>query len=339
MARKRITSNDVARKAGVAQSTVSRILNDSGRFSEGTRLRVLDAANELGYKPNALARSLITQQTNFVGIVMADITNPFYPNVLEKFTKRFQEMGRQVLLFNVPPESDVDDILPQAMAYQMEALIITSATISSAMANESARQGLTVVLFNRYVKDSNVSAVCCDNLLGGQMAADYLLEIGRRRLAYIAGNANTSTNIDREKGFAGRLRVHGAANYLRQPGSYTYQSGYEAALRLLNRDDPPDAVFCATDIIAMGCMDAARFELGVRIPDELAIIGFDDIPASRWPSYTLTTIRQPVNKMIDMTLKVLDEQMKQPELGAVLKLEPGRLIERGSTRKHIEAKA
>ena len=333
MVKKRSTSNDVARKAGVAQSTVSRVLNNSGRFSQKTRQRVLQAADELGYKPNALARSLITQQTDFVGIVMADITNPFYPNVLEKFTKRFQELGQLVLLFNVPPDGDVDDILPRAMEYQMGTMIITSATISSEMANECKKQGLNVVLFNRYIKDSNVSAVCCDNVLGGQTAAKYLLDKGSRRLAYVAGDENTSTNIDRAKGFAGYLKARGMDDYLLEPGTYSYKSGYNAALRLLDRDDPPDAIFCANDIIAMGCMDAARFELDISIPDDLAIIGFDDIPASRWPPYDLTTIRQPVNKMIDTTLELLNELSNKPDMGSVMRVVPGRLIERGSTRK------
>ncbi|MDX1413290.1 MAG: LacI family DNA-binding transcriptional regulator [Candidatus Promineifilaceae bacterium] len=332
MAAKRTTSVDVARKAGVAQSTVSRILNGSGHFSPETRQRVLKAAEELDYKPNAFARSLSTQQSEFVGIVMADITNPFYPNVLEKFTTRFQELGLQVLLFNVPPDSDVDDILPRAFEYQLEGLIITSATITSEMANEAARHGLAVVLFNRYAKGSNVSAVCCDNVAGGQLAAQYLLQIGSKKPAYIAGTENTSTNIDREHGFATQLRLHGMHTYLRQQGTYSYQTGYDAAIRLLDRDEPPDAIFCANDIIAMGCMDAARFKLGIRIPGDLAVIGFDDIPASRWPSFSLTTIRQPVNKMIETTLTLLADYKSKSNMDSVMKLEPGRLIERESTR-------
>lgn len=333
MVKKRITSVDVAREASVSQSTVSRVLSGNGRFTPQTKERVLSAAYKLGYKPNALARSLTTQRSNLVGIVMADITNPFYPNVLEKFTLRFQELDKQVLLFHVPPNGDVDDILPRALQYQMEAMIIASATISSEIANECARQGMTVILFNRYALDSAVSAVSCDNLRGGEMVADYLLNLGKQRLAFIAGNENTSTNIDREKGFRNRLQAHGITQYQREPGTYSFQSGFDAAIRLLNQDNPPDAIFCANDIIAMGCMDAARFELGMRIPDELCVVGFDDIPACRRPSYALTTIRQPVSKMIDTTIALLNERTKAPGMPPVLRLEPGRLIERASTRQ------
>ena len=332
MGKKQITSVDVARKAGVAQSTVSRVLSGNGRISHKTRKRVLAAAHQLNYKPNALARSLITQRTNFVGIVMADISNPFYPNVLQLFARRFQARGQQILLFHVPPGGDVDDILPQAMEYQMEAMIITSATISSGMANECARRGMTVVLFNRYTDDCAVSAVCCDNVRGGQTVADYFLDSGYQQLAYIAGDEDTSTNIDRELGFSTRLRERGIPHYLRQSGTYSYRSGYEAALQLLDRDNPPEAIFCANDLIAMGCMDAARFELGIHIPDELAVVGFDDIPAADRPVYNLTTVRQPVNKMIDTTLALLDDYAAAPGTAPVLRLEPGQVIERSSTR-------
>ena len=332
MAKKRITSVDVAQRAGVSQSTVSRVLSGSGRISLDTRKRVLAAARQLNYKPNALARSLITQRTNFVGIVMADMSNPFYPNVLQKFTSRLQKRGQQIMLFNVPPGGDVYDILPGAMEYQMEAMIITSATISSAMANECAKRGMTVILFNRYCDDCQVSAVCCDNVLGGQTAADYLLDCGHHRLAYIAGDANTSTNIDRELGFGKRLKQRGVAHYLREAAAYSYQAGHDAAVRLLNRDDPPDAIFCANDLIAMGCLDAARFELGISVPNEVAVMGFDDIPAAAWPTYALTTIRQPVNAMIERSLALLDEYTASPNMTPVLRLEPGRLIERQSTR-------
>ncbi len=335
MAKKRVTSVDVAKKAGVSQSTVSRVMSGNGRISEETRKRVQTTVQQLGYKPNALARSLITQKTNLVGIVMADVTNPFYPHVLQKFTKRFQERGQQILLFHVPPGNDVDDILPQAMEYQLEALIITSATISSGMANQCASRGMKVILFNRYSKDSAVSAVCCDNLLGGQTVADYLIDAGFQRLAYIAGNKNTSTNIDRHLGFGNRLRERGIPHFLHKQGTYAYQSGYDVALSLLNRDDPPDAIFCANDIIAMGCIDAARFELGIRIPEELAVVGFDDLPASRRPSYSLTTIRQPVNSMIDATLNLLDKYTASQGMQPVLQFIPGRLVERGSTKGEL----
>ncbi len=332
MAAKRVTSFDVARLAGVSQSTVSRSFSFESRVSQKTREKVLAAAKQLGYKPDAIARSLSTQQSNIIGIVMADITSPFYPYVLAKFSSQLQDQGRQVLLFNAAPDQEVDDILPLVLQYRVDALIITSATISSAVADECAQSGSPVILFNRYVLGANASAVCCDNVEGGRMVANFLLDTGHKKLAYISGKQDTSTNIDRKKGFADRLRERGYINWWLEQGEYTYESGYEAAKRLLQQDDPPDAIFCANDIMALGAMDAARFEVEIRVPEELSIVGFDDIPPAAWPPYSLTTIRQPVNQMIEATFELLFERLENPELGPAFKLIPGLLIQRNSTR-------
>jgi DNA-binding LacI/PurR family transcriptional regulator len=329
---RRVTSVDVARLAKVSQSAVSRTFNENGKVSAETRAKVLAAARALGYTPNVIARSLITQRTNIIGLVMADITNPFYPNVLEKFTLRLREMGQQVLLFTMPPDEDADALLPSLLQYQVDAVIITSATLSSDMAWTLARQGRPVILFNRYIPNAGVSAVCCDNVEGGRLVANLLLDGGHKRLAYIAGKSNTSTNIDREKGFTDRLRERGISEWLREQGEYTYESGYEATSRLLRSDVPPTAIFCANDIMALGALDAARAACGKQVPEDVSIIGFDDIPTAGWPAYNLTTIRQPVNRMISATLDLLKERLEEPQAEPVLKLLPGVLVARGSAR-------
>ena len=329
---RRTTSIDVARLANVSQSAVSRAFSGNGKIAAATRAKVLAAARALGYTPNAIARSLITQRTNIIGMVMADITNPFYPNVLEKFTLRLREMGQQVLLLAVALDQATDDVLPLLLQYQVDAAIITSATLSSEMLRTLAQQGRPVILFNRYVPNAGVSAVCCDNVEGGRLVANLLLDGGHKRVAYIAGKHDTSTNIDREKGFTDRLRERGVTELLREPGEYTYESGYEATCRLLRRTTPPTAIFCANDIMALGALDAARSACGMRVPEEVSIIGFDDIPAAAWPAYNLTTIRQPVNRMIAATLDLLKERLDNPQAEPVLKLLPGVLVARGSAR-------
>ena len=331
MPRKKTSSNDVARVARVSQSTVSRVFSQSDAVTQKTKDKVLAAARKLGYKPNAIARSLITRRTDIVGIVMADITNPFYPTVLEKLTQRLQSTGRRALLFNVNPDRDVDDTLPLLLQYQVDAIVITSATISSEMTDECVRLGTPVILFNRYVPGVQVSAVSCDNVAGGRLVADLFLDAGHTRLSYISGRKNTSTNLDRENGFSERLRERGHTEWLFEQGEYTYVSGFAAAQRLLRRSDPPDAIFCANDIMAMGALDAAR-ELAIKIPNTLSIIGFDDIPAAAWPAYRLTTIQQPVDQMIDATLEMLEARIKNPDLAPVNLLIPGALIKRCSAR-------
>jgi DNA-binding LacI/PurR family transcriptional regulator len=334
MANQRVTSIDVARLAGVSQSTVSRTFTPGASVSPDARERVLAAAAALGYTPNALARSLITRQSNIIGIVMADLTSPFSPHVLEKFLQRLQAIGRQVLIFDTAPDEKIDYLLDQVLQYRIDGLIITSATISSHMADQCTSNGIPVVLFNRYELGAKVSAVCCDNVEGGRLVANLLLDAGHRRLAFVAGREDSSTSIDREKGFGDRLRERGVAHWQRESaGAYWYEAGYEVACRLLSGADRPDAIFCASDSLAFGVMDAARNRCQVAIPEELSIIGFDDIPAAAWASYALTTVRTPVRRMIDATLKLLLDQLEgQPVAEPAVNLIPGELIQRTSAR-------
>jgi DNA-binding LacI/PurR family transcriptional regulator len=332
MTQKQPTSNDVARLAGVAQSTVSRAFDPNSRISTETRARVMSAAAELGYQPNVIARSLITQRTDIVGIVMANLTaSHFYPGVLEKFTHRLQEMGKQVLLLKAPPDRSVDEMLPQVLGYQVDALIIASMTPGNETIDVSSRGGRPVILFNRYVLDTSAHVVCCDNCQGGRLAADLLIDAGHSRIAFIAGDENTTTNLMREKGFVDQLRQRGHSDIIREQAVYSYEAGREAARRLLSSDNPPQAIFCAADIIALGVMDAARHELGLHIPNDLAVVGFDDIPLAAWPAYDLTTIRQPVDEMITATLELLTRDDEETQSSDV-RILPVELIVRGSAK-------
>lgn len=330
---RRPTSVDVARLAGVSQSTVSRAFagSDGVGVSAKTRQRIVLAAKQLGYKPNALARSLITQQSGLIGIVMGYVTAPFYSYVLQRFTQKLHADGHRVLLFAHQPDQEVDELLPLVLQYQVDGLIITSATLSSRMANECARDGTPVVLFNRYVFGASASSVSCDNVRGGRAAADVLLDAGHERLAYIAGRPNSSTNLDREKGFGERLQERGQSEWLYEQGSYTYHSGFEAAERLFHRAPRPDAIFCADDTMALGAIDCAR-AIGIRVPEDVSIVGFDDIPAASWSAYSLTTIHQPVDEMVNLTLELLRERIESLTAEPVFKFIPGTLVKRRTVR-------
>lgn len=332
MSKKAPTSIDVAKQAGVSQPTVSRAFDPNTSVAPDTRERVLQAAKKLGYKPNVIARSLSTRRTNIVGLVMANIANSlFYPNVLEQITNRLQMKGKQVLLFSVPLDKPVDDFLPRVLGYQVDGLIITSTTPSNEIADECARNGTPVILFNRFVEGSSANSVCCDNAKGGRLVADALLKAGHQRFGFIGGPPTTSTHMMREAGFLGRLKEHGFENVLCESGAFTYQSGQDAARRLLAHDTPPDAIFCAADVMALGAMDVARYEFGLKIPEQLSVIGFDDVPIASWPVYNLTTIRQPINRMMDAIIDLIDNQ-EDGTATSQYKLHPGELINRGSAR-------
>lgn len=332
MAQRSVTSYDVAQLAGVSQPTVSRAFDPNGNINPATRERVLAAANTLGYQPNAIARGLTTQRTDIVGIIMGNITRSlFYPKVLVEFTRRLQAMGKQVLLFNSHETKPVDEIMPRIMSYQVDALIIASTTPGRELIDRVTGSGIPVVLLNRTLPDTSANAVCSDNEAGGRLVADTFLDAGHQQLAFMAGVGVTATNQLRQHGFANRLLDRGYGEPMMAQGEYTYDSGFEAGLRLLDRDDPPDGVFCAADIMALGVMDAARYKLGIKIPEDLSVIGYDDIPMSAWPTYDLTTIRQSAVDLVETAVSLLTPQNDKIITGQVVLL-PGELIRRGSSR-------
>lgn len=329
-----VTAKEVAKVIGVSQSTVSRAFTENASISPRMRAQVMAAAERLGYTPNVIARSLITRRTNIVGIVMADLTNPFYPEVLEQLAKKLQQTGRQTLLFNVPPGKEVDDELPLVLQYQVDAVVITSANVSSAMARACSERGTMVVLLNRYVPGAPVHAISCDNYAGGRAVAEFLVKQGHVRPAYVAGKPDTTTNLDRERGFVEGLAALGVPLWARDGGEdYTYETGAEAALRLVDGRRLPDAIFFANDIMALGGLDAIRDKTKLRIPEDLSIVGFDDIQMAAWPSYGLTTVRQPIAAMVEKTAELLRLSVS----GRLPKPRPhfiaGSLIERTSTTR------
>jgi DNA-binding LacI/PurR family transcriptional regulator len=328
----RVSQIDVARLAGVSQAAVSRTFTPGASVSAEVRQQVLDAAEQLGYRPNAIARSLITNSTNMIGIALVRFANPFYWQIFREFTQKLQDLGYSTLLLNAAQDHAVEQTLPTALQYQVDGVIITSATLTSKMADECARTGTPVVLFNRYEMGTTANAVCCDNVGGGKLVANALLDAGYERLAYIAGEEGSSTNRDRERGFTRQLQARGHMLAFRESGGeYTYEAGYAAAKRLLQTDTLPDAIFCASDLMAMGVLDAAK-ELGLKIPDDLGIVGFDDIKMAAWPGYAITTVRQPVDRMVDTTIEVLLNAIEKSDAETVMKWIPATLVERNSTR-------
>ncbi len=318
---KRITSTDVARAAGVSQSVVSRAFDPNGKVAARTRTHVLEVAKRLGYQPNVYARSLVMQKANIVGIIVGNLENPFYPSVLMRFSEALQKQGRQVLLFSTKNEEEVGDALMQALQYRVEAVIVTSVTLTSHVTQALEKSQVPIFLFNRTLEDAPLPSVSCDNVAGGRLVAETFLAAGHGRFAFIGGTPNTSTNRDRRRGFLRKLQEVGAPCVWVE-GTYSYDWGY-AALEQLS--EIPDAIFCANDIIALGVLDALRSK-EVRVPEEAAVIGFDDIAEARRPAYSLTTVRQPVGAMIEATLSLLEKPTPKTQLLR------GQLIERSSSR-------
>jgi DNA-binding LacI/PurR family transcriptional regulator len=327
-----VNSAAVARLANVSQSAVSRAFTPGASVSEDTRTRVLEAAAQLGYRPNALARAMISGKSHLIAVLVAYLDNQFYPVILEKLSRALQKKGYHVLLM-MTETGNQDELIRQILQYQVEGIVLASATLSSNLAEECAKTGVPVVLFNRYSPVAPVSSVTSDNIEGGRLAAEHLIEQGCRHIAYIAGFEDSSTNRDREAGFFRGLASHGLTCHARLIGGYTNE-GASAAARKLMQDHPGvDGLFVANDHMAFTVMDVLRQELGLSIPDDIAIVGYDDVPQSAWAAYDLTSVEQPTGPMVDATVSMLLEQAaeKSGERGTAIL--PARLIVRGSSQK------
>lgn len=224
LSKKNYTSEDVAAMAGVSQSTVSRVFGGGANVSEKKRKKVMEIAEKLNYQPNAQARSLITRKTHIIGIVMRNIRDPFYSAVLEIFYNRFAPLGYHLIFIHSENEEIQEKEITKLLEYNVEAAIITDATLSSTAAQKLERNNINVVLFNRYSKSSRSSAVFCDNYMAAKQIALYLVETGHKYYAFISGPINTSTTIDRLKGFEEVLKEKNIKNFVIEPGNYTNEA-------------------------------------------------------------------------------------------------------------------
>ena len=331
--RLRATSYDVARLAGVSQSTVSRAFLANAPISAQLREKVMAAARQLSFRPNAAARSLTTSRSHVVAFFVPNIGNPLYPFVLETFSRHLRALDHQILL--LPLVESADEALAWLIQYQVESLVITAASplgLSKEIAHKCLKARIPVVLFNRYFPDVRAASVNCDNARGGAVAAETLWAAGHNRFAFIGGAEATSTHADRRDGFVDRLRELGAPAPLIETTAFSYAGGYAAGLKLLGRRSRPDAVFCANDLIALGVLDAARHGHGLKVPNNLSIIGFDDAPMAAWAGYELTTVRLPVEAMVACAVKMLLSGAEERHRRAKVVLIPGDLVLRGSSR-------
>jgi DNA-binding LacI/PurR family transcriptional regulator len=332
-----VTSVDVAMLAGVSRSAVSRTFTPGASVSPETREKVMAAATELGYQVNILARSMIQGQSNMVGVVISGFHDPFRVALLGEVSRQLAEHGMVPLLMNVEDPDGLSDLLRNLLSYQISGVIMTSGSPPSAVAQEYLRREVAVVMINRDRDLRGVDVINCDNQSGGILAAQALLDGGARKLAFVNVQSSTFSGIARGKAFhdylanAPKARSISTQTYLSQ--SSGYQAGRDAAHALLGKvRGRPDGVFCATDLIACGFLDAARGDFGIEVPAQLQVIGFDDVALAGMESYSLTTIRQDPAALAVHAVDHLRERMKRFKTPGRLKQVPVTLVKRSTTR-------
>ncbi|MGC3939259.1 LacI family DNA-binding transcriptional regulator [Roseobacter sp. EG26] len=333
----KVTSLEVAEKAGVSRSAVSRVFTPGASVSKGTAEKVRKAAAQLGYRPNVIARSLITGRSRIIGLVAAYLENQFYPEAIERLSKALQAEGYHVLVFMASNDHDAtQSVIDELLDYQVDAIIAASVGLSNDLTKRCEGLGIPIVLFNRHQYDDRLTSVTSDNLAGGRKLADFLIAGGHTRIAHIAGWEDASTQIDREKGFVAGLAAAGMKLFARGVGNFNFETAQAAAREMFATEDRPDAVFVANDHMAFAVMDVLRYELGLRIPQDVSVVGYDDVTLSHWPSYDLTTVRQPANRMVAATVEALLARLTEADDAPRRIALDGPLIIRGSARKPEE---
>lgn len=328
MENNQVSAMDVAKLANVSQSTVSRAFTPNASISKKAKDKVMKAAKELNYYPNALARGLINQKSKIIGIAMKNVQNPFYFEVLNKFSTKLEKLGFSVLYISTDKENLVADQIKKFLEFNVDGIIVTSAFLNAETEN-ILRSNTPVVLFNRYDESLPYHSVSSENLNAVEQIGELILSTGiRQGIYYIAGQKETSTNQERQNHFTQYLTKKDVSVEIIQ-ADYTYETAFNKVNDLLANDEVPKAIFAANDIMALGVLDALK-KNNVRVPEETIVIGYDDIKMASWPNYQLTTWKQPIEEMIDVTIELLlnNSEFEEPQRRKI----DGSLIKRITTR-------
>ncbi len=332
--RGRVTVKDLARDLGMSVSTVSRAFYPDAVIASDTRKTVLEHAARIGYRPNPFAQSLITKKSQIAGMVVSDLTNPFYPEVMTRLTALLQKAGINLMLAAADHPDKIDEAVELLLTYRPDLMIVLATNLNSHAREKCEAAGAPVIFFNRLSADGLGFGVSCDNIEGGRRAADHLIDRGHRALAYVSAFPGASTNVERQRGFCERAVERGlAAPQIIEAGLFAYEAAYSAGLGLMALPVRPDGVFCANDIVAIGFIEALREGLGIDVPGDVSVIGYDDIAMASWPSHRLTTIAQPLDEMMAATVALARDLTAERQITQrILRVPPGDLVERSTVR-------
>ncbi|GLX66782.1 LacI family DNA-binding transcriptional regulator [Paenibacillus glycanilyticus] len=341
---KQITVYDIAKEAKVSVATVSRVLNDTAPVRASTREKIEAIMQKYQFQPNANARSLLKKETGIIGIILPDITNPFFPEVFSGAEQEGRESGHTFFLCNTTGLHDKEsEFLTIMQEKRVDGILFMGGRINlkdchPALIQEVVEhsQKIPMVLVNGNLKDSGITRVVTDEYAGTVLGVKHLIEIGHTKIGFIGGESHMSTTAVKLRAFKKTLKDAGLA--VREdwilPDSFSVESGRTQMEVLLNRKDRPTAVCCVNDFTAIGAIKAA-VEQGVRVPEDISIVGFDDIPLAHHVIPELTTVSQQANQLGRTAVKVLRELMNKEKIKKIYSLEP-ELIVRQSTRLIIE---
>lgn len=328
----RATIKDVAREAGVSPSAVSRVFTQGASASAQTRERVMAVAERLNYRPSLLARGLVGSRTNLITLVMGSLADPFDALFLDAFSRALAARGTRLLLASDASNAPHDSGLLQALDYRSDAVVVAAGTLSPDHSALCVRAGLPVILAGRVLDSPGVDSVLADNRGGGRQAAELLIRTGCRRLAYLGRGGATFSDRERFAGFAAAAGAAGLKVIDQAVPTPSDVAAFQAATALLADDARPDGLFCSADSLAVPAVEAAR-ALGLALPEDLSVVGFNNVPNAAWRSFRLTTLDYPVSRVVETILALIDSRFSDPLRASEVRRISTRLVIRTTTRQ------
>lgn len=326
----RVTADDVAMRVGVSRSTVSRAFSPDRPVQAQTRARILYAAQELGYHPNALAQALTSRKSHIVGIVMGELRNPIHAVLYQSLSHALQQRGYIPISAQVATADDVGNMISTFRQYQVEIVVLTSMNIPADLVSKIKGEGLKVLLLNRVDEFGETPSVSADVTQGGQLAARFLIEQGCKRIAIATGTKGHWTSEARFAGHHQGLERLGCSPSVVLDGGYAYEDGARIADMLNGTSELPDGILCPNDLFSIGLMDRLRSSKGIEAPRDIRVVGFDDIPMAAWEGNKLTTVRLPVSAMAARAAEAINKIAANEETVQDRIWIPCRLIERNT---------
>jgi len=325
------TSLDVAKLAGVSQSAVSRCFTKGASISSRTKLRVREAAKKLGYKDHSFFKNNEVEDSGLVGVILPYITNRYYPEVLTELHEALRLRGYRILLMTTDDSEELDEKLIQPYLKEKLIAIITATKPTYKFVESCNDQKIQVIAYNRNFKIPTTSSVSCDHRTGGEVIAKHYHHNDHKVVGLIEGMKGSFVSDERCRGFKNYIKNNTKIKLLTEKGNFTYEGGYEATEKLLQNKNLT-AIFCADDTIAFGCLDFIKQKTKLKIPNQIEVIGYDDMLMANWESYNLSTIRQPIRQMSKLTTQLIDDYLQDPDFEAANHLIEGKFIKRKSSK-------
>lgn len=327
-----VTLKDVAELAGVSRSAVSRTYTEGASVSSKTRKKVMHAANALGYSPNALASSLTTGRTKMIGLVSNNFHNPVFLEVFDQFTRGLHERDLRPLLVNLTFETEPEASIKMLRQYSVDGVIVASSTLPPTFAKAFRDAGVpTVNSFGRHSSKPPVDILGIDNIAAGSLAARTLIERGYTEIGFLGGPPDATSTLDREKGFLYEAALHkGVAATTSFASAYSFEAGRAEMTKLLGAS-PVQAYFCGDDVLSIGALSALQ-TVGLGVPEDVGLIGLNDMKMASWANINLTTIHNPFSEIISASIDRVTALVEDQELQPEARLFDCYVVERGTLK-------